>query len=157
MKRVGYYHLPFGSLVVLQQRCNYARERKARAVERVDKLGLPPSPGTEPDIDPPRLECLEVADRRDFEPPLLADGPDFEVVLLRLRETHVSRAHQKDPVPKPELLKKLFSVAPQRLKLVVRHSRMDELHQFHLVELMQAVESAYVFSIRAGFTPEAWS
>src|SRR5437763_6033344 len=80
-------------LVVLQDRDQRAADREARAIQRMDVLGLS-LVVAEAGLHAPRLEGLHVGARRNLAIGVLAWQPDLEVVGLGGGKAHVARAER---------------------------------------------------------------
>src|SRR6266576_42968 len=121
------------------------------------KFSLVLALGPVPDVCPPRLIGFEIRTRRNLAVQLLSRQPDFNIVSLRRRRSHVARTERHGAVMQTESLQDLFRVAGQLLVFFVRVFRMRKLHQFQFLKLMLPDNSPNVLPIRARFAAEAWS
>src|ERR687885_1785166 len=137
-----------GALVVLQHGDHDARQGEPRAVQRVHVLRLRAGLGPEANLGAAGLEVLEVAARRDFQPLLAAGRPDFDVQLVGGLEREVTGTHLHDAVAQAKFLADCLGVGQQAPELVRRVFRAHELDHLDLVELVPALDAAYIASGR---------
>src|ERR1700756_199681 len=149
-------HTPVGLLVVLYNRDPGPSDGQCAAIQCVYKFCLVLAFGTEPYIRPPRLIGLEIRARRNLAVQLLSRQPDLDIVRLRRRRSHITRAERHGAVMQTESLQNFFRVTGQLLMFLVRAFRMRKLHQFHFLKLMLPDDSANVLPIRSCFATEAW-
>ena len=153
-KHLGNRHRAVGIEVLLEERDDEARQSDARAVQRVDELRL--AVGIlEAAVEAARLIVGEAAARADFKPLLFARSPKLEVVALRCREAHVARRKHDHAEREAEPRKHLFGFLDERLKLLERDGRMDEIDHLDLVELVNAQHAARHLAGRACLAAEA--
>ncbi|CAM2158458.1 hypothetical protein PT2222_40321 [Paraburkholderia tropica] len=143
-----------GFLIVLQHRDQRAAHREARTIERVHEFRLALRVAIAR-LHAARLERFRVRAARNFAIRVLRRQPDFEVVRLGRRETHVARAQRDHAIRQAKLLQDGFRVHDHLLQRVIRRFRRDDLDHFDLVELMLTDHAARVAAIRAGFRAEA--
>src|SRR5687768_13434961 len=108
------------------------------------------------DRHPPGLIVAEVADAADLEPALGAGSPDLEVVLARLDEAHLARAHEQDAVGEAEALEEDLRPLGQPFELRLRLAGRDEADHLDLVELVDTEDAARVPPGGTRLAPEAW-
>src|SRR5581483_8065512 len=78
-------------LLIILEDCNQgSTDGEPRSVERVDELHFRAAARAELDVGAPRLKRFAVAAGRNLAIRLLARQPDFDVVGLRGRESHVA-------------------------------------------------------------------
>src|SRR5581483_5044519 len=156
-QRFGNNHTPVGLLVILDDLQPRAADRQAAAVQCMHELGFSFAIGAEPNVSAPRLESFEIRTRRNLAEQLLPRQPDFNVVRLGGRETHVSRTQHDDPIVQSEPLQYRFSVVRELLVLFVGFVRARELHQLHFLKLVLADDATHVLAVGTGFAAETWS
>ena len=140
------------ALVILEDRHEPASCRQC-AVERRDGLGLPIN--LLPNGESSRLEGRTVRRGRHLHPPFLAWQPGFAVELPGSRAAEISRRRVDDAVGKLNLGKHLLFEIEQTSMLVLRIVRGAVGEHLHLVELVDADDSAGVLAVRAGLPPVA--
>ena len=101
------------------------------------------------------LERLEVRNGRYLQPPFLRFRVDLEVVGQGRSEGHIASAETQDAVGELECLYELLHVGYHTVQCLVALLGQAQLYDLDLVELVQTVQTAYVFTIRAGFAAEA--
>ncbi len=72
-----------------------------------------------------------------------------------MRETDITGADEEHAVRQVELLQETLGVAAEELEFGEGLVRVDPLHEFDLIELVQAVETTHVGAPAAGFATEA--
>ena len=138
--------LSFGRLVVFEQGGNNPGQGKTRSVQCVNDLGFSPDAG-ETGCSSGVPETLEVADGGDLKPLPLTRGPDLEVVLLRLREAEIPAAHEQHTIGRPSFCSSP-SATNANLPVHRTNDPDDKLHQLHLVELVNPIQSPHVLTVR---------
>src|SRR5687768_12431155 len=113
----------------------------------MDELRLARPLAPEFDVRAAGLKPLGVAAGGDLTKRVLARQPDFDVVSLGRRKSHVTRAQQHRPMRQFETLEYFLGVARQRLELVIGLLGNRELHELDLVELVLPDESANVGAV----------
>src|SRR5206468_4771252 len=106
---------------------------------------------------PARLKIFEVGAARNFQiRPAIAGSrrPNFEVVGFGRTKSQITGAKLDHAVMEPEHLQNFFRVRDQGLQFFVRLFRRRDLHQLHLVELMDAENSSCLTASGAGLTPK---
>src|SRR4029078_8749858 len=111
--------------------------------------------GAVADVRAPRLEVEEVRTRGDLAKRVLPRQPHLDVVRLRRGEAHVAGGERDDAIVEIQRLEDRRRRLRQRLELVPRPLRQDELHQLDFFELMLANEAARVLPRGAGLAAEA--
>src|SRR5438034_9930628 len=86
-----------------------------------------------PDIGAARLEVVVVRARRDLEEAILTRRPGFQVIGLRLAESHVACAEQDYAIRNLEALEHIFGILHEQRELRARTLGLDELNKLHLV------------------------
>jgi hypothetical protein len=147
-------HTPIFLLVVFEDRDDRARECQARRVQRVDELWLPSAFRTVPNVCTTCLKIRERAGTGDFKPRAHPRGPHLEIKGLGRRETQIARGERHHPVRQAEALEHGRRVPQDRLQFRRRVGGAAEPHQLDLVELVHALDSAGVLSVRPCFSPK---
>src|SRR5215831_20264000 len=101
------------------------------------------------------LESIEIAARGNFTISVLPRKPNFDVIALGSRESHISRGVDYHAVCELQALQNLLSVLHQRFQFGVGIFRAREFHQFDLIKLMLAKNAANILTVRARLTTEA--
>ena len=141
-------------LVVFEKRRHNARQSQRRSVQCVHEFVLAVLV-LEAALQAVGLERLEVGDGAHLQPTFLCSRPNLKVVRHGTGEAHVSTAQTKDAVRQFKPLEQSFHVLHHGVQRGVAVVGMRHLNDFHLVELVQAVEAADVLSVAARFTTEA--
>ena len=140
--------------MVLQQGGDDARQGQGAAVEGVDEFGLAVGVA-EAALQAVGLVGLEVGHARDLQPTLLRRRPHFEVVRQGGGESEVASTQAQGAERQFELAEQTAHVLDHAIEGGIAVFRLLESDDFHLVELVQAIESAHVLAIGTGFTTEA--
>src|SRR5437588_8125385 len=156
-QRLGNHNAAVSLLIVLDDRHPGPADGQAASVQSVDELSLVLAFRTVADIRPPRLIRFKIRARRNLAKQLLPRQPDFDVIRLRRRWTHIASTQGHGAIVQAELLKDGLSVLRQFLVLFVRILRPCELYQFHLLKLMLPDDAAHIFAIGSRLAAEAWS
>ena len=125
LQHFGNQHGPVRLLIVFEHRDERAPDRKTRAVERVQQFVLALRV-LEPRLHPARLERPGVGAGRDLPIGILGGEPDFEIVCLRRRETHVAGA-------KYDLA--IWGASLRRIASACAHSSSSAVHEFSGVSM----------------------
>ena len=143
----------FGSLVILQESRDDARECKGAAVEGMSQLHF--AIGIfETQFHTVGLEGLEVGNGGDFEPFLLGSAPHFEVEGHGRGEADVAAAQFQYVVWQAQLVEETAHMVFHILQSVVAAFGVFDYHYLHLAEFMQAVQAAYILAIAARLAAE---
>ena len=142
-----------GRLVVLQQGGHDARQGQGRAVEGVAELHLAVLV-LEAQLHAVGLEGLEVGDRADLEPAFLRGTPHLEVEGHGRGEADVAAAELEDMVRQAQLVEQAAHMFLHLLEHIVTAVGMLDDDDFHLRELVQAVQSADILAVAAGLAAE---
>ncbi len=117
------------------------------------KTGFTTVCGAVLDIGPARLEVGIVRHRGDLQPFLLSCRPDLDIIGHGRAETDVARAQALDPVGQSKTLTDGLGISEHLLEHGIRFFRLAEDVHFDLVELVAALDAAYIrlaliFSLR---------
>jgi hypothetical protein len=107
------------------------------------------------DVGSASLEVGHVRDRRNLQPFSTARGPYFNVISDARVKSQVASTELQHTVSKAQLAAGLFGVCDHHLKLVVRILRFTKDVHFNFVELVTALDTAYIATGAHFFTPEA--
>ncbi len=144
-----------GLLVVFKKGEIGAADRKAGAVEGVDKLAFFGAFGLVADVGAASLEGLEIGAGTDLAIGVLAGYPDLQVVGFGRTEAHVACAEQGAAVRQAEAFEDDLSVAGEGFVLGGGVFGAGELDEFYLLKLVLADHAADVLAVAAGFGAEA--
>src|SRR3546814_39538 len=108
---------------------------------------FPGSP--EPGVHPPRLEIPAIGARTDLAVTALARQPDFKVIGLARRKTHVAGAEQHPPIMQAQPVEDRLGAGGHSLMLGVRLVGGGDRHHFDLFKLVLANETARITPSRA--------
>ena len=107
-------------LVHLEDRHDYPRQGESGTVQRVDELRLCALLSFKPYPCPSRLKILEIAARRDLEPPVGSGRPGLDVVAFRRGEAQIAAAQFYHPVRQLQGLEDRAGIVEQDLEFIVR-------------------------------------
>src|SRR3546814_11362416 len=124
-------------------------DRKPRTVQRMDEARalFPGSP--EPGVHPPRLEIPAIGARTDLAVTALARQPDFKVIGLARRKTHVAGAEQHPPIMQAQPVEDRLGAGGHSLMLGVRLVGGGDRPHFDLFKLVLANTTARITTSRA--------
>ena len=90
---------------------------------------------------------VEVADRADFEPTSLRFRIYFEIVADGRGEALVTTTKTKDAIGEFELFQKTLYMVKHFLMALFRVLRLVDAHNLNLGELVQTIQTTYIFSV----------
>src|SRR6202795_2460376 len=120
LQRLRNAHAAVGLLIVLQNGNPRTSYRQRAAIQRVKKFSLVLSLRTVADIRPPCPKSFEVRARRNLAKKILSREPDFNVISLGRRESHIGGTQRDHAVVQAEFLQHSLGVVRQLLQFVVR-------------------------------------
>src|SRR4026207_270091 len=120
----------------------------------MDELRLP-FPALESDARAPRLKRLEIRAGRNFLVTVLAGQPDFDVVGLGRRETHVAGGQHDRSVRQSHAPQNILGVGREFFELIVTLFGTGKLYQLDFLELVLPDDASHVPSVRSGLAAEA--
>src|SRR3546814_1015249 len=108
-------------------------------------------------VHAPRLEIAAVRTARNLAIGALSGQPDFEVIGLARRESHVARAQPHPAIGQVQRLQDRLGGARLALQLGIRILGADDRDEFDLPELVLSETAARVGPGGASFGPDAGS
>src|SRR5262249_8110005 len=92
--------------------------------------------------------------RRNLAKHLLPGQPDFNVISLGGRSTHIACTKTHDPIMQSKLLQNLFGISRELFVFLVGMLRTHEFYEFHLLKLMLPDNPSHIFAVRPSLAAE---
>ena len=137
----------FRRLVVLDDGCYDARQRKRRTIQGVAKFNFLIVSMAIAAFQAIGLIALEVRYRTNLQPTLLCSTPYFKVIANCRREAHVASAKAQNVVRQFQFLHQALYMVEHLVETLVRVLRLVYAYNLYLVELMQTVKSSHIFTV----------
>src|SRR5258708_4512628 len=115
LQRLRNAHAAVGLLIVLQNRHPCTTTRKSAAIKRMKEFSLALALGRVANIRPPRLKSFEVRAGRNLAEKILPWQPDFNVISLGRRESHIGGTQHDHAVVQAQILQHGVGILGQLL------------------------------------------